>query len=193
MRRLSAIVAFALLSLPALAAERTLLDDEDVWKLYTEPSVRITDVNDNSATLGGVGIGAILNDQLSFGAEVNGLINDIKVDDDGGTIVRSFDWWYAGATVGYTFFASDLIHLNISSLFGGGQLHTHPEDASLREESVSFAVIEPRGMAFVNLTDTVEFGLGVSYRAVEGFELDGVNDNDMNDIAWVASVRVTEF
>ena len=192
MRRLSAIVAFALLSLPALAAERTLLDDEDVWKLYTEPSIRVTDVNDNSATLAGVGIGAILNDQLSFGVEVNGLINDIKVDQDGDTIVRSFDWWYVGATVGYTFFASDLIHLNISGLFGGGQMHTHPEK-SLPEESVSYAVIEPRAMAFINLTDTIEFGLGASYRTLEGFDLDGVTDDDMNDIAWVASVRVTEF
>ncbi|MFH0908106.1 MAG: hypothetical protein V1929_05030 [bacterium] len=192
MRGLSAIVAFALLTLPALAAERTLLDDEDVWKLYTEPSVRITDVNDNSATLGGVGIGAILNDQLSLGVEVNGLINDIKVDDSGDTIVRSFDWWYAGATVGYTFFASDLIHVSISSLFGGGQMHTHP-DPALREESVSFTVIEPRAMVFVNVSETVEFGVGASYRYVNGFELDGVDDDTIDDLAWVASFRVTEF
>ena len=192
MRRLSAIVAFALLTLPALAAERTLLDEEDVWKLYTEPSVRVTDVNGNSATLAGIGIGAILNDQLSLGVEGNGLINDIKVDSAGDVIVRSFDWWYAGATVGYTFFASDLVHLNISSLFGGGELHTHP-DPALREESVAFAVIEPRAMAFINVTDTVEFGVGMSYRYINGFELDSVDDDNIDDIAWVASFRVSEF
>ena len=192
MRRLSAIVAFALLTLPALAAERTLLDEEDVWKLYTEPSVRVTDVNGNSATLAGIGIGAILNDQLSLGVEGNGLINDIKVDSAGDVIVRSFDWWYAGATVGYTFFASDLVHLNISSLFGGGEMHTHP-DPALREESVAFAVIEPRAMAFINVTDTVEFGVGMSYRYINGFELDAIDDDNIDDIAWVASFRVSEF
>jgi hypothetical protein len=183
----------SLLALPVLAADSTLLDDEDVWKLYSQFDGKWTEINGNGAPFIGVGIGGILNDQFDVGVAAYALGNDIKADDDGDHILRAFDHWYAGPTVGYTFLASALLHFRVHALFGYGEVHTHPADTSQREESNAFSVVEPGGTAYINISETVEFGLGVSYRWVDGFQEPDYSDEDFSDIMWQASVRFTEF
>jgi hypothetical protein len=188
-----AVVVSSLLALPVLAADQTLLDDEDVWKLYSQFDGKMGDINDNQAAFVGVGIGGILNDQFDVGVAGYALSNDIKADEDGQHILRSFDHWYAGPTVGYTFLSAALIHLRVHSLFGYGEVHTHPKDASQREESNAFSVMEPGATAYINVSETFEFGLGLSYRWVDGFQEPDYSDEDFSGLLLQASLRITEF
>lgn len=174
-----------------MAQEKSVLvDDEDIWKQYTRPEVKVTDVNGNQATLGGVSIGTILNDQLYFGITGDILVDKITADDDSDIRLDRWDWWYAGAEVGYIFNPDSLVHLSVSSLFGGGQIEFKdtPDD-----DTDGFWIIEPGIQANINLSDTWEFGLGVSYRWTSDIDLDGVEEDDLTDVAFTAFFRALEF
>jgi hypothetical protein len=191
MRSVLAVVASALLAMPVLAADRTLLDDEDVWKLYTSIDFKYMELNDTSAPFVGLGIGGILNDTLDIGVAGYGLAHDIKITDNPEIDVRALDHWAAGLNVGYTFMPSALLHLRVGLFAGYSELHTHPDFGP--EDSGSFAVIEPSAMAFINVSETVEVGAGVGYRYVENSNLESVSDDDLSDITLNAAIRVTEF
>jgi hypothetical protein len=192
MRSVLAIIASTLLAAPLFAADQTLLDAEDVWKLYSQFEYKSTDGGDSRASFGGVGVGGIMNDTIDVGAMGYALVHDFEVDDDAGVNVRAIgDYWTAGATAGYTFMPSILVHVRLGIYAGYGELHTHPDIGE--EESGSFAVIEPNATVFNNVSETVELGLGVGWWSVEGSDYEQFDDGDLSSVSWSASLRVSEF
>jgi hypothetical protein len=188
-------IAALLLGLTATAAfakEQVLLTEDDTWKLYTTPELAVTDINGNTATLGGIGIGAILNDHLWFGGAARILVNDIKADEAGSVQMDQYDFWYAGLTVGYTFMPESLVHFSVGALVGGGQaqLDTSADNSA---ETEAFVIIEPGVNLMINVSETVEFGVGVSYRHCAGADIDALTDEDLSDITGTVFFRVTEF
>jgi hypothetical protein len=175
----------------ALAQDTAVFTDDDAWKLYTTPHVKFMEINGNNATIGGVGIGTVLNERWTFGAAGRLLINDIKADEDGNVNLDSWDLWDAGAEVGYIFAPASLVHLNPSLYFGGGQAQL--DYAFDGQETASFIVLEPQIAVCLNLHETWELGVAVGYRWVSGVDTPALSDEDLSDLTGTIFVRATEF
>lgn len=183
--------AFALMGMAAtavLAKDDTLLDDTDVWQMYTRPELTLTDFGGNTATLGSLSVGWMLNDKLSIGPTVTYALSD-TVDDDIGDVER-FDLWYAGVRVEYTCKAWELAHASAAVVVGGGNVDVSNYGT---DENSGLMVVEPSVNVAVNAWDWVELGLGIGYRFTDDIEVGGYEGRDFQD--WNLSVfaRFTEF
>ncbi len=173
------------------AEDRAVLNEEDVWKLYTTPQVKFMDINGNNTTFAALGIGTILNDHWYFGflGQIN--MNDADVNEDSGhASIDRYDMWDAGAEIGYIFAPASLVHLDGSLYFGGGQVTI--QDFGSEDES-GYVVLEPQVSALINLHEVWELGAGVGYRFTDGVDTPAVSDSDLTDITYRVFLRATEF
>ena len=166
--------------------KRTLIDDEDVWKLYTRPSVKISEVGGDDAAIGELGIGTTMNDQLHIGAAADILFNDTVNPDTGDNIDR-WDFWYAGLDLGYTFAPESLVHVTVNTIVGGGSVKVEGGD------SEGFWIIEPGIAACINVSERVELGVGATYRFVSGADAPGLDDDELNEASGNIFFRVHEY
>jgi hypothetical protein len=195
-RSLWALPMLALIAMPVMAKDQTLLEEEDVWKLYSKFEVKVTEIGSDVAELGGVQVGTILNDQLGFGLGVYALLNDVESDNAGIADPNAFDIWWLGATVDYDFAPASLLHPSIYVFAGGGWMNLEGVgDAEADDEKHSdFLFLEPGLNLSVNLNETVELGLGVGYRITNGSDgADGFKDGDLSAMVGNIFVKFTEF
>ena len=188
MKKTMTLLAVALVALTAGAKRETLLDDTDTWQMYTRPEIQFTELGSDTAVLGNLSVGWMLNDQLSVGPSVTMLVDDVR-DEDRGDLNR-FDLWYAGLRAEYTLSTWKLVHASASLTVAGG-------DASVSnygdEGDDSLLVVEP-GLSFaVNTADWVELGVGLSYRYVDGGAVGGYDENDLSGFSLGFFARFTEF
>lgn len=188
MNRWLTMAAVCLTAVTVFAEKSTVLDEEDVWKLYTMPSASITELDGEDAPLFGLSIGTILNEQLYFGLTGKALVEDNEGDN---AQLKRWSTWYAGVEAGYILLPEALIHPTIYCIAGGGELTL--EDLR-SDDNEGFAVVEPGLNLGVNLWNDVELGVGVSYRWINGVNVDGgIDDDDLSDVSYNAYLRVTEF
>jgi hypothetical protein len=192
MRLLTVSVLTVLISIAAMGDERTVFDESDVWKLYSRLEAKFTEFDGESAQLGGVTVGTLLNERIGFALSAYTLLNSITLEHSDFEDIDSFDLWLGGVLIDYTFAPRDLIHLNMGVLLGGGRIEAKARTTGKRE-SEDFALVEPGLNLLVNLTKTIEFGIGVSYRFVDGYDRAGVDDSDMSGVAGSVFLRLTEF
>lgn len=194
MRSLWALPMLALIAMPVLAKDQTLLEEEDVWKLYSKFEFKITEIASDTAEIGGIQVGTILNDQLGFGVGFYALLNDIAVDNPALVTPKAFDIWFVGGTVEYDFAPASLIHpaLYLTGGYGYMQLEAVPGAGDNDKES-DFLFVEPGLNVAVNLNETVELGLGVGYRIANGSDVKGLEDEDLSSVVGNAYVKFTEF
>ena len=106
MKKFCAIALMGMAATAGLAKDETVLDDTDSWQMYTRPEITLTDIGGNTATLGSLSVGWMLNEKLSLGPSLTYSISDTRNDDKGD--VERFDLWYAGVRAEYTLHASKL-------------------------------------------------------------------------------------
>jgi hypothetical protein len=192
MRKLAALLV-CLSAISVLAKDTAVLNDADVWKLYTKPEISFSDINGDLETMGGVGIGTILNEQWTFGLAGHISINDIKAQEGSSDFrIDRWNFWYAGAEVGYILSPQSLLHLNPSILGGGGQIEVDnsPFDD---HRTASFVIVQPQLALCLNLHETWELGASVGYRWISGADINGLTDEDLSDLTWSVFLRATEF
>lgn len=185
MKKLMAGLLVSLMAVSAFAKDETLIDETDLWKMYTRVEAGLTDINDENATLLSLSIGWILNDKLALGPSATVSFRDIETDEGQ---IDSYDFWYGGLRAEYTVQASKLVHTSASILIGGGDLTVDDQD-----DTNGMLVIEPGLNVAVNAWDWVEVGVAVSYRFTDSVEVGGYDEGDIQGLNLGLFARFTEF
>ncbi len=175
-----------------LAAEpvQALVETSDyAWGFSLRPEVKFTSIKGNATQLAGGLLGAGLSRALYLGLGGYGLVNSVSADDHA-VRIRAFDLWYAGAHADYTLLHAKILHGSLSGFVGGGQVrNSGPAETA----SANLFVAEPSVNLELNLTPSLELGLGGGYRIVNGSDLDRLSNSDLR--GWVATLflRWTEI
>ena len=165
---------------------KTLSNDTGHWMGSIKPEFKVTKIADETAELVGLQIGPSMNRELYLGVGAYGLVNDVDADEGK---LDSFDLWYSGFVVEYSFRAQDVVHASAGFLIGGGALNV---SGIADDDSADLFVFEPGVNVMVNLTQGIELGVGASYRFMNGSDIEGFEDSDLSGPAASIFVRWNE-
>ncbi|MDD4871137.1 MAG: hypothetical protein PHR77_11315 [Kiritimatiellae bacterium] len=166
---------------------KTLGGDTGYWRGSVKPEFKITQIADETAELVGIQAGPSMNRGLYLGVCAYGLVND--VDTEGAGKLDSFDFWYGGFVVDYTMFAREVVHGSAGFLIGCGEVNV---GGIADDDSANLFMFEPCVNLMVNVTKGVELGIGVSYRFMNGSDIESFEDSDLSGVAASIFVRWNE-
>ena len=178
-------LATVLLAMAAAAApvEALINDDEVSWGFFIRPELKITPIKSHTTELVGGILGTSLGRALYLGVGGYTLINSVSTD-SGAFKLKAFDIWYAGAHADYTIFSTKLFHGSLSGFIGGGQINN--SGTAPGSDSANLFIAEPDINLEFNLTNTLELGVGIGYRFVNGSDFDALSNSDLS--SWVGTV-----
>lgn len=151
--------------------------------------MKVTQLDGKLATMtGGRGAWIINHTYLLGGGGYGTTGNRIKRTFEG--TEKKLDMGYGGLELGMVLASDQLLHLSIQALIGGGgigytdkwQIGYDADGDEIYEyegEHDAFFVFEPMAYLELNVTTWFRVAAGWGYRFVEGVELAGVNDNDL--------------
>ncbi len=188
------LLVLATMALPATAADRALIEEDDVWNLYTTLELKTGSLGDDAGNWAGVQVGGLLNDHLGIGVGGTLLVGDSDPGIDGYSTVSSGDAWYAGVLADYTFNPEGLWHVAFGVFGGAGEMDFTRTSGNGLDE-LSFWLIEPALSLMINVTPTAELGLRAGYRFSDARNNDAGNAEGDELAGFVASIllRLTEF
>ncbi len=158
-----------------------------VWKL--------TEINGETAIMGGGRGGWIINHTFVVGAGGYGLVNNIKPQGISSEKDLLLEMGYGGLEFEYIANSKKLIHYSIYTLIGGGNVRYRERDRSFEEAYVSdgFFVAEP-GVSFeLNVTKPFRVCLGTSYRYINGVNLEGTSNSELQGLSANLTLKFGKF
>lgn len=182
---MTGLCLIALLATTGLTAPvQALVNDEEAdWGFFIRPELKITPIKSKTTELVGGILGTSVGRALYLGVGGYTLVNSVNTD-SGAVKLKAFDIWYVGAQADYTLFSTELFHGSLSGFLGGGQVNNSPTSGS--SDSANLFIAEPDINLEFNLTSTLELGVGIGYRFVNGSDLDKLSNSDMS--SWVGTV-----
>jgi hypothetical protein len=193
MRLLLLVLLAAAPVVTSLAQEKTLIDEDDTWNLYTRLDVNYSELGADSGYLGGVRVGGLLNERLGVGLAAYGLLQDLDAAPSGYKSLQSFDLFYGGAAADYHFISGRLFHLSVGALAGVGRLNVEAAGSRAKDE-IRFNILEPQASAMLHLTPTIDIGLGVGYRWLSlARDVPGYDNDPFDGVVTTFFLRFTEF
>lgn len=189
----SAMIVLSILMMHAVGFAQpveALVPSSDNWSFFFQPELKTTVISDKSAQLVGVRLGPALDRTLYLGLAGYTLISSVNPDRDIYQNLGAFDLWYAGLAAEYTILSHKIVHAGIGCFVGGGQLHATARNSG--SENAGLFIAEPQLNVMINLTSTLELGLGLSYRFVNGSDLRNLADEDLRGPAGSVFLRWTE-
>ena len=177
-----------MLALPALAGEKTLIGDltEVEHGGFGGPVLRFTQINGEFGVLTGGRGGWIIDHRFVLGGGGCGLANRIEIPNTTGA---KLEMGYGGGMVEVIIASDELIHFSMECLVGAGGL-TSPDD---RGKDDAFFVLEPGANLMLNVTKFFRFGLGASYRYIQGASYKGIDSSDLSGPAAVLTFKFGSF
>jgi hypothetical protein len=166
-------VGVVALALGAQAATESLVDYGDKWWFSVKPEFQFSKLGDDFAALLGVQAGPQLGRTFYIGAGYYALLNSVTPNGEPSNL-GAFDFWYAGLTLDYTFFSGRVVHGSVNALLGGGR--ATPADS--KAEADLFVVV-PGVSLQVNVTPSLELGVGAGWRFTAGADGDVLSDSDL--------------
>ena len=176
-------LALAAMTVTAAPVQALVNDEEANWGFFIRPELKITPIKSQTTELAGGILGTSVGRALYLGVGGYTLVNSVNAD-SGALKLKAFDIWYVGAHADYTLFSTELFHGSLSGFLGGGQANNSATAAS--SESANLFVAEPDINLEFNLTSTLELGVGIGYRFVNGSDLDKLSNSDLS--SWVGTV-----
>jgi len=195
MKNLTVLLAATLLSIAALAQEKTLLNGELHNGGYGAFFTKIGGINGELGVfMGGQG-SWILNHKLALGGKGYALINPVDVPELD-NIKMEFGCW--GGLIEYVIASENLIHMNINTMIGAGSVRYTVKDYTDDHSEVdytedAFFVIEPGIDAELNIHKNFRIGLGVYYRIVSGVNYADLANADLNGLSGQITFKFGGF
>ncbi len=171
------------------APTQALIQNSDDWSFWVKPEIKLTRLGGELAALPGFQLGPALGRMLYLGLAGNALVNSVNASDRYHSL-KAFDFWNAGVTLDWTLFSRSLVHGSAGCFLGYGQLRTDPLQGDAARTDLFIA--DPGINVLLNLTPTLELGLGGSYRLVGGSDLAGLANSDLNGLTGSLFLRWTE-
>ena len=185
--RWKTVLALLVTALPLTlrAQDHAVFDREDVWKLYTTLQFSLTQAGGADQSLGGIGVGTIMNDQWRLGIDAHTQVDDLT-SDNGDLELGTWDYWELGGDVGYIFAPASLVHADVGLFAGAGWFDSG-------DDSSDFLIVEPSAAVCLNLHETWELGLRAGWRYTDGFSAGALDDGDATELVFSVFARATEF
>lgn len=155
--------------------DETLVTGKTTFGGFFGPVVKISELNDEFATLVGGRAGLIINHAFVIGGAGYGLANEIDVYSPRHELL---DFGYGGLFLGYVNHSRRLVHLSVHTLIGGGGLRYRTRYYDNWHDALF--VFEPGMEMVLNVTKHFRIGLGGSYRFVSDVDLEGLNNKAMS-------------
>lgn len=182
----------ALLTASTAFAERSaLISYDDQWNLFSKFELGITDIDESSAMMGGAAVGGLLNDHVGIGIAGRTVLDSVETQSPRLQDISDTDFWYGGGYLEYVFSPDSLVYASLNVLVGGGRLEV--KTTSDDEDKVSVFAVEPGLNLMVNVTETFNIGLGVTYRFISGVDIEGLDDGAMSGVSGNIFLRFTQF
>jgi len=101
---------------------------------------------------------------------------------------------YGGGLFEYILFPRSIVNFSVGLLVGGGTLRNRYNDTtSDNYRYCAFFILEPELNIYLNLATFVKFGIGASYREVQGLNLSRVYDNNLRGVSVSLMVLFGRF
>lgn len=154
--KISAIMGIILLLGLPIYAQETILSEVVEVGGFGGPYVKLTQIDDEFGVLVGGRGGITFNRVFTIGGYGAGRANG-----------NDFSFSHYGGFLEYAFNPMNAVHFSIGVLIGGG-------DATRRGNSGKFFTLEPEAWVLLNITQSVQLGLGGGYRWVPTVNITGV-------------------
>ena len=177
------LIALAATTVTAAPVQALVNDNEADWGYFIRPELKITPIKSQTTELAGGILGTSVGRALYLGVGGYALVNSVNAD-SGAVKLKAFDIWYLGAHADYTLFSTELFHGSLSGFIGGGQANNSA--ATVGSDNANLFIAEPDVNMEFNLTSTLELGVGIGYRFVNGSDLDKLSNSDLS--SWVGTV-----
>ncbi len=144
-----------LLGLPTYAQETIMSEVMDIGG-FGGPYVKLTQIDDEFGVLVGGRGGITFNRTFTIGGYGAGRANG-----------NDFSFSHYGGFLEYAFLPMNAVHFSIGVLIGGG-------DATKSGSSGKFFTLEPEAWLLLNITQSIQLGLGGGYRWVPSVDIGDV-------------------
>ena len=185
------LLLVAVLAAAGLAQEKTLIGDlkELDHGGFGGPVVRFTQIGGEFGVLSGGRGGWILDHKYGLGGGGYGLANNIGIEEAGRILhPENLEMGYGGLILEYVVASDALVHCSVELLLGGGGMTTE-----FGADDDAFFVVEPGANLMLNITKFFRFGIGVSYRQIEGADFGGLDNGDLTGLAWGLTFKFGSF
>jgi hypothetical protein len=137
--------------------------------------------------LGATG-GVTVNKFLLFGVGGYGISTKASIQGTNPNKPLRLYGGYGGVLLGFNIFPRKVIHLSFPVLIGAGNIYLEDEsffsngyDESFVVEKSTFFVAEPGALIEVNITNFFHLGIGVSYRYIDGLNMENLSSEDLTN------------
>ena len=195
MRRLMVFLFLLIMGASAQAQDETLISGKIESGGFGGPVLKITEINDETGIMVGGRGGWIINHTFVIGGGGYGLANDIKAKDVISVQKLYLDMGYGGLEMEYIINSSRLIHLSFHTLIGAGGINYEGRGGRFdyNDDPDAFFVAEPGANVMLNVTEFLRVGVGVSYRYINGVDLVGLKDTDLDGASANLTLKFGKF
>ncbi|HHT47901.1 MAG TPA: hypothetical protein GXZ98_01220 [Firmicutes bacterium] len=186
------LVLVCLVAGPAAARDEVLISGSISHGGYGGPVIKVAPIkNETGIFVGGYG-GWFINHCFLIGGGGYGLANDIKAPVTGDGEPRYYEMGYGGLVLEYVNNSYKLVHFTINTLIGAGGLGYRSNRERFSNED-TFFIIEPGINAELNVSSHFRVGLGVGYRYIDGIQLEGITEKDLNGMYASLTLKFGSF
>lgn len=187
---------------------KTLLKKGTKYGGFMGFTVKLADINHYNTVLVGGNMGALFNDNFMLGAGGYGISSTNSFEGKVNSTINNTQplylyGGYGGIIVGYKIFPTEIIHVSIPVLIGGGGFEisdiksNNVDEISINHtvEETTALVIEPSIEAEINVTKFFRIAIGGGYRIVQGtnFSINNVSDADLTSWSTHFSLKFGKF
>lgn len=170
----------------------TLMHGRPRIGLYGGPVIKYSYLDERFALLIG-GRGAIsFYDIFSIGAGGYGLVNEIPVPLSQSPYEQYLSFGYGGAILEFLIASHKVVHLSMHTLIGGGSIYYHDYYWRSWGDDIFF-VFEPGIDLELNVSRCFRFGIGGTYRFVNGVSVPEFTDQDMSGFSAAMTFKFGRF
>ncbi len=185
MKTLTVLIAAALLSITAMAQEKTLLNGEMHNGGYGAFFTKVGGINGKTGVFMGGQAAWIINHKLAIGGKGYALISPYDVAGLN-NVKMEFGCW--GGLIEYVIASDKLFHLNANTMIGAGGVRYSVKDYRYEHSEVDYSedavfVIELGLDAELNVHKNFRIGLGVYYRLAGNVDYADLTNANLNGLS----------
>ena len=170
----------------------TLMHDRPQIGFYIGPVIKYSYLDRRFALLLGGKGGIAFYDLFVIGGGGYGLVNEISVPNSQSPYDEYLSFGYGGVIFEFLIASHKVVHLSVHTLIGGGSLCYH--DYYWRTSGDDgFFVVEPGMDLEINISRCFRFGLGGTYRFVNGVSMPEFTDQDMSGFSAALTFKFGRF
>lgn len=161
------------------------------WSVYMGPEVKYSKIFNHGAVYGGMKAAILYNNNFAVGLSFGGFISEVAfrgIGSEGFETGLNEAMAYGGLYLSYGTSFRSAVQISFPTVIGGGGIlileKKEPNAAGIVDERLvegaAYFVFEPAVNMEINLSKTIQTGIGIGYRLVMKSELERFTDKDLS-------------